>query len=212
MELMYNPKCKTLYKRDDNFKVIRSRETLTDPRFALVADDAWVVTEKMDGMSVIIEWDGHGFLLHGRSPNTEFRVEQLEYLIERVNMMEDSLIEHFTDVPVHIYAEFVGPKINGNRHNRSTYGLYVFDIRIGGFWLDWHNVVDICNKVELDTVLRLRDVEGGGLERIYNEIFDLARVGANGYFEGVVVKTDPYVYTAQGDRVMFKLKLSDIAT
>lgn len=210
MEVLYNPKCKTLFKRDENFKVIPSMTALTDPRFEFVSDRGWVVTKKMDGMSIILAWDGWDFKFHGRSPKTDFNTPQLEYLQGVAGKIRPNMVEHFDEIPVHIYAEFVGPKINGNKHGYGEYHLFVFDVRIGGFWLDWHNVVDVAQKVELQTVRRIHELERGGLEKIYREVSALARVGTSQYFEGVVCRTDPYFYTAQGDRVMFKLKLTDI--
>src|SRR5690606_37512949 len=169
MEIMYNPKCRTLFKRDENFKVIPAMSELTDPRFEHVADHGWVVTKKMDGMSIILAWDGRDFTFHGRSPKTNFNASQLEFLSVIGQTIRPNMVDHFDEIPVHIYAEFVGPKINGNKHGYNEYHLFVFDVRIGGFWLDWHNVEDVCQKAELTTVRRIHEFERGGLKKIYRE-------------------------------------------
>lgn len=197
----YNPKLKSLYKRDDNFKFT---DKLTDERFRQIK--YWTVTEKMDGQSVILSIFPGDTAFYGRSSKTNFSVEQRDFMSDMLDKADRSLIKNprLYDKTVNIYAELVGPGINGNKHNFSEYRLYPFDVKVDGYWLDYNNMRDVLDDVPdhhlpehyhwvslEDVVSWARDYEGSK------------------YLEGYVARTDPYLYDNKGNRVAFKVKVSD---
>lgn len=204
--VLFNPKCKTLFRRNlDTFKVTNE---LTDQRYAQVKD--WLVTEKMDGMSVILSINTEDYTYFGRSRNTNFNAEQQQFMDEAFHSANYQLFKIGFEKPVDIYAELVGPGIQGNPHNLDALELFVFDVRVNDFWLDWDNVCDIAEKAGLQTVsLATPDGERVSAEYVVSFIDYHLKFPQDEYCEGFVARTDPYLYDNMGNRIMWKLKVSD---
>lgn len=208
--VLFNPKLLTLFKRDDKFKVIPGE--YTNPRFAQVGE--WLVTEKMDGTSVILSIhngvDG-GYSYYGRTAKSQFTPAMSEFLDDAASMALFSLADYGIN-QVDLYAELCGPGIQGNPHGLTEMKLFVFDVRIGDFWLDWTNVKDVAAQAGLETVY-----EYPGTHTVESMLMDLdpnhklhIPLGDK-YLEGFVARTDPLLYDNQGNRIMWKLKVSDFA-
>jgi len=199
--VLYNPKTLTLFKRGDDFKV--KPWLFTDQRFGLL--NYWLVTEKMDGMSVILSANSENYGIHGRSPNTQFTPEQESFLHDQTSAAIGRLSKHilYDGKKVDIYAELVGPGVNGNSHNFKDLQLYVFDVRINDFWLDWTNTASVAQDADLVTVPVIYTMT---LPEIVRLVRDTPQTE---YFEGIVARSDPYLYNNKGERLMFKLKAKD---
>jgi RNA ligase len=85
----------------------------------------------------------------------------------------------------------------------------------GTWWRDWATVESAATALGLWTVPVLS--EGSGIEEITEDVTDGFRSavaledGGDGLAaEGIVARTDPYLYDFRGHRVMFKLKTKDI--
>lgn len=205
--VLFNPKTKTLFRRDPaTFKVTNE---LTDQRYAQIKD--WLVTEKMDGMSVILSINTEDHTYFGRSRNTNFNTAQQQFMNEAFHSTHYNLFKIGFEKPVDIYAELVGPGVQGNPHNLDALSLYVFDVRVNDFWLDWDNVCDIAEKAGVQTVRVIHPLRKR-LEAIdvVRYVTDMAEHGTGPYYcEGYVARTDPYLYDNMGNRIMFKLKVTD---
>lgn len=205
MDILYNPKCKTLFKRDDRFKVIIG--DFTDDRFKQIG--LWTITEKLDGMSVILAWDGRELSFHGRTRRTQFNAAQQEYLAAVKADLAPRMATEFGEMAVHVYAEFIGPDIQGDPHKCGMYRIFAFDVRVGGFWLDLDDAQDVCNRVGIDFVpvadIRMTTYEAIEVAQRTSSIVS----PDEGYFEGIVARTDHYLYDNQGNRIMWKLKQTD---
>ena len=197
--VVFNPKTKTLFKRDESFNLTKN---LTDERYGLIR--AWLVTKKMDGMSVILSTGENDY--YGRSANTNFNAEQQLYLRSELNWVVRKL-EYHGIKEVDIYAELVGPGIQGNPHGLDGLSLYVFDVRLNGYWLDFKNVEDIAQKAELQTVTSFGMMN---LARAQKAVEAMRDSTEKHYYEGIVARTEPYLYDNQGNRIMWKLKCRDL--
>ena len=202
--VLFNPKLKTLFRRGDKFKVIPGE--YTDPRFAQVGE--WLVTEKMDGTSVILSITEHGTAFYGRTSKSQFTPAMSDFLSAAASTALFSLDPHGIH-QADIYAELCGPGIQGNPHGLTEMKLFVFDVRIGDYWLDWDNVIDVAYKAGLRTPW----VFAGryDAETLVENLSRLAKEGSPRYLEGYVARTDPLLYDNQGNRIMWKLKVSDFA-
>lgn len=203
--ILYNPKTPTLFRRGDDFKVT---DVLTDERFALLNE--WLVTIKYDGQSVILSVSPDSYGYHGRTANTRFSDAQASFMHDQASVVSKRLRQHpvYEGKDVAIYAELIGPGINGNKHELDEFELHVFDVRINGFWLDWFNMVGVCDDSCLEPVRNI----GGSAMLTLDEIVSIVKnkAGRGGeYFEGVVARSDPYLYDNKGNRLMFKLKATD---
>ncbi len=105
MDVVFNPKCKTLFQRNEKFKINVGQ--FTDDRFPLI--DTWLVSEKLDGCSCILSRRFDCLQWFGRSMSSKFNPNQ-EDAIQRIITYVEDMQPEFPNVD--IYGEFVGPGIN----------------------------------------------------------------------------------------------------
>lgn len=203
--VLYNPKTKTLFQRDDKFKVITGQ--LTDERFGYI--DKWLLTEKMDGTSVIISTKDRTWSYHGRTAKSQFTPAMAEFLDYQSQSAANNLW-HSIIPQADIYAELFGEGIQGNPHGMKGMHLRVFDVRIGDFWLDYENMCDVSDKAGLNTVAYLGTVSVSDAVGFVKER-QRPVTGFTDYVEGVVARTPKYLYDNQGTRLVWKLKRKDFA-
>lgn len=176
----------------------------------------WLVTEKVDGtnMRVIFEPAAERVVtIAGRSDRAQIPPDLLRYMEE--TFTEAKLFEAFADDEgigpsrAVLFGEGFGP---GIQKAGSSYGgskrFILFDVLVGDWWLNWENVVDVARKLDIPTVPVLaKDVT---LEQAKTFIAqsELLPAGSE-HIEGIVVRTDPYLFDGRGKRVMFKHKVRD---
>lgn len=117
------------------------------PEFEYLKDCDWIFTEKIDGTNIRVYWDGHKVSFYGRTDKAIIPPELLNKLNEL--FYEELFEQEFQDKPVILFGEGVGPKINGNRYNLSDYDFVLFDIAIGGFWLEMHDLCCLAGKLNI---------------------------------------------------------------
>lgn len=120
-----------------------------------------------------------------------------------------------------LYGEGYGGRIQKGGNYRPDESFRLFDVVVDDkYWLEWKNVCDIANK------LGIRTVPVYGMHNI-DEIDEMVRVGFASTVsgeessvpleedlpraEGIVARTDPYLYNSRGRPLRFKLKTRDYA-
>lgn len=212
--MFYNPKLKTLYRRDDKFKVIPGE--YTDQRFALI--DRWIVTEKMDGTSIVLRWNAHDFPeFGGRTAKSHFSDDRTEFLqVQLYSAQQEAMaiIDEFDLDSLSVYAEMIGPGIQSGGRYTDEYELRVFDMRVNDYWLDFDRVVNNCERLGMTHVPVLNNyfpLSTPDIVEIVRDGFSASAQDPSYKAEGVVARTNPLLYDNKGDRVMWKLKHSDFA-
>jgi len=213
--MFYNPKLKTIYRRDENFKVIPGE--YTDPRFGLVKN--WIATEKVDGTSVVLRWNAHDFPeFGGRTAKSHFADDRTEFLQVQLYSAQQAamkIVDEFGIDSLSVYAEMYGPGIQSGGRYTDEYELRVFDMRVNDYWLDFHRVIDNCDRLGFESVPVMNNY-------FPLDEFDIVEMVRDGFVsciahdrdylaEGIVARTDPLLYDNKGDRVMWKIKHSDFA-
>jgi hypothetical protein len=210
------------------------------PEFKYLADNEWEGTEKVDGTNIRIylrrDQDSLYVEFKGRSDNANIPKHLLAHLEEtfptshpwarvgeRDAIIGTWMIDHdLTDVT--LYGEGYGPKIqSGGGNYRSDASFVLFDVKIGGFWLDRANVNDVAAKLGIDAV----PVVGRGTLweaiafvtgrastdfRVMNEPgAPIPMKSAWGDFdaEGLVIRPTVPLFTRKGERVITKIKTVD---
>jgi hypothetical protein len=211
--MRYNPKTETLYNRGDDFKVIKG--DYRRPEFKQLADSQiWVVTEKVDGMSVVWELVRNGqFSYGGRTRKTQFTPEQTAFMENTGAKFSYNARKIFDSHPtleaLSVYAELYGPGIQNGGALSEELEVSAFDITANDIYMPWQRFVETCDMLEVGSVPLIFD---------WPVTMELARfLTTNGFEssladikpEGVVARTPVYMYDAQGRRIMWKLKLSD---
>lgn len=197
--MLFYPKTKNLYRRGDDHKLT---ETYSDERYGLV--NKWLITKKMDGMSVILSISPDGDQYFGRTKNTNFNTDQRIFMQQQLEMAGKRLRSHGIE-SADIYAELVGPDIQSNRHGFTKLRLFVFDVRMNDFWLDWKNADTIAFYAGLDMVTMY-----GRMDIQEAKAFVHKLKSFDHYNEGVVARTQPYLYDNQGNRLTWKYKVVDL--
>jgi hypothetical protein len=155
-------KIQTLFKRDMDGSVTGKKGKMlesqwTTPELEYLAGNEWEFTEKVDGTNIRIGWEmcTHP-VFAGRSDNAVIPKPLLEYLYETFPavLFEDTLGVDLDSksIPVILFGEGYGPKIQGGGKYRDDVSFVLFDVKIGDFWLSRDNVNDIAYKLGIESV------------------------------------------------------------
>jgi hypothetical protein len=207
------------FKRDPKSNLLLFNEW-TSPALAAVAwSSDWFFTEKVDGTNVRIIWDGHRVSYLGRTDTSTFSSEQ-DLAVRALFYGEDkeTLFEQqFGAMPVTLYGELYGPKIQSGGSYRDDITFALFDVRIDDMWLLRDSVEDIAHGLDIDVVpIVLGDEESVDLLDGINFIEDgfYSRIQVEGkeprYAEGIVGQLRSGIRDRRGERIIVKLKHRDL--
>ena len=202
-------KIETLFVRDEKtFKVVPSQWKL--PEFAYLAENYWVWTEKVDGTNIRIMWDGEHRQFGGKTDNAQIPA----FLVQRLDDLfpSDKLKAIFPDVSqACLYGEGYGARIQkgGGNYKADGVDFVLFDVKVGEWWLERPNVLDIAARLNLHTV----PIVGVGS---LSNAAEYAKVGfksewGNFPAEGLVVRPATELRTRSGHRIIGKIKHNDFA-
>lgn len=202
------PKIESVYKRDENFKVIPEYK---NNYFKFLENVTWVAYEKIDGTNLRLYWDGYKLSIHGRTDNAKFTIDQDIYLNSRFlnKEFEDMVEQIFKDKEVIIFGEFVGKDIQVKVEN---YDVFVFDIAIssdnGYIWLERNSIIDIADTLKLKCV---PFVMQGTLPEIIEWVKkERTSLVSNNIMEGVIAQPKMPILQRNKDRIITKIKYDDL--
>jgi ATP-dependent RNA circularization protein (DNA/RNA ligase family) len=178
------------------------------PEFGYLANNEWLWTEKVDGTNVRVQWNGEKVTLGGRTADAQmplFLVERLDYLFR-----PDALRAAFPDcTDVMLFGEGYGAKIQkgGGNYKAAGCDFVLFDVMVGGVYLERHNVEDVSSKLVLDIV----PILGRGP---LTAAIEMTKVGFNSRWgpfgaEGLVMRPATELFTRRGHRLITKVKHRD---
>ena len=160
-------------------------------------------------------------LIQGRSNNAQVPGTLLEHLKETFPLTKlMSVCKNDAPYPFTLYGEGYGAGIQkGGGDYRDGVNFRLFDVCVGEKWLDFMNVCDIAKKLGIRTVplLHRNLTLNGVIKRVKSDSLSEVAVSENFYDynnsfrkqEGIVARTEPYLYDWDGKRIMFKLKIKD---
>lgn len=201
-------KIQTVYLRDPETKY----KTLLDgqfsyPEFEYLKDNKWVFTEKVDGTNIRVMWKDNIVVLGGKTERAQIPSHLIQKLQKRFPF--DLMKHHFDGVDVCLYGEGYGAKIQKGGGNYIPDGVdfILFDVFIGGFWLERENVEDIAGNLGIGVVPVVG--EGTLLEGI-----DIVKAGYKSNIgtqtaEGFVMRPKTELMTRAGKRIITKIKHKD---
>lgn len=222
-------KIQTLFKRDMDGSLTGQKGKMipgewTTPELEYLADKQWEFTEKVDGTNIRIHIrheDDEFFVSYaGRTDNAQIPDPLMEYLI--ATFQNESTLRGVNFSEATLYGEGYGPKIQGGGKYRTDHSFVLFDVNIGDFWLDRHNVDDIAMKLGIDSV---PVIGHGTLEDAIHlvsgwsyrdsqtgEMYEVPPMRSQwGDFEaeGIVARPAIPLFNRKGERIITKIKVVD---
>lgn len=178
------------------------------PEIKFLARNEWQWTEKVDGTNIRVHWDGVKMTLGGRTADAQMPM----FLVQRLNTMflPDTLRTAFPEcTDVMLFGEGYGAKIQkgGGNYNSAGCDFVLFDVMIGGIYLERHNVEDVAHKMSLRVV---PIIGKGPLE----DAIALTKHGFDSTWgpfqaEGLVMRPSTELFTRRGHRIITKVKHKD---
>lgn len=197
-----------LFKRDEmNKRLIEG--VYRSPEVEYLAGNEWIFTEKIDGTNVRVHWDGHRVAFGGRTDKADLPAPLMACLETMFGgeVNEQIFEEHFGGKEVTLYGEGYGAKIQSGGNYRPDQSFILFDVSIGGVWLSRENVEAVARYFGIDTV---PVIMRGTIQQAID--FVKARPASTigkAKMEGLVGRPARELLTANGNRVIVKIKVRD---
>jgi hypothetical protein len=209
-------KIQTVYLRDPetNFKRLLVGQFAL-PAFEYLANNLWTFTEKVDGTNIRVMMDGYqedgkkyGVTFGGKTDNAQIPAALVARLEQRFHTDDQraKLQEMFPDGAC-LYGEGYGAKIQSGGNYRPDQDFVLFDVKVGDFWLERHNVEDVASKLGLDVVPIIGEGTLHGMVEITRAGFK--SIWGDFLAEGIVARPACELKTRNGDRLITKIKHRD---
>jgi len=204
-------KIQTVYKRDkgNNCKTLLEGE-FSLPEFDYLKNNQWVYTEKVDGTNIrIMQKDGK-ITFGGKTDRAQMPVKLVERLNDTFLPMAEKFTEVFRGADVCLYGEGYGAKIQkGGGNYRKDQDFVLFDVKIGDFYLQRHDVEDIVKQLGIDIVPIIG--QGTLLEMVEHVKYGITSTWGDFRAEGIVGRPATEMKTRNGERIIAKIKYRDFA-
>ena len=176
-------------------------------------DNKFICTEKVDGTNISIVWDGHKVTFNGRTERAQIPANLMNKLIELFSgeTNEQLFEQKFGEMPVILYGEGYGTKIQNGGLYRDDVSFILFDVYLpdDNIWLKRESVEDIAKAFNIDVVPII--LTGTLQEAIsFVKAKPTSRVGkCQAPMEGLVCRPVVELYDRMGRRVIVKVKVRD---
>jgi len=202
-------KIQTIFKRDPatKYKTLLYGEWAL-PEFAYLATNEWEFTEKIDGTNIRVDWDcTEQVRFGGRTDNAQIPIFLLDKLQDLFPPAKFGAL--YPETPMTLYGEGYGAKIQkgGGNYIPDGVSFILFDVMIGGNYLERHNIEDIADHLGIQVV---PIVDRGHLV----DAIDYAQRGfpslvGNCVAEGLVMRPVVELRNRMGHRIIAKIKHKD---
>jgi ATP-dependent RNA circularization protein (DNA/RNA ligase family) len=205
-------KIQTVFLRDPDTKY----RTLLDgqfakPEFEYLKDNEWIFTEKIDGTNIRVVWDASARLVLFRGKTDRAQIPPFLYLKLETMFTVDLFHAYYPETSMTLYGEGYGAKIQkgGGKYIQDGVDFILFDVNIGGIFLERENVEDIANNLGIKVV----PIIGRGTLR------DAVIIAQHGFAsqvgtqtaEGLVMRPSVELLSRRGERVISKVKHRDFS-
>ena len=171
-------------------------------------NNRWEWTEKVDGTNIRIMYVGGAVSFGGKTDRAEIPAHLFKKLTETFN--NDNMKQAFGETDVCLYGEGFGYKIQGKvgiDYLKDKVDFYLFDVRIGDWWLKREDVAGIAEKLGLLAPV----VVGYGT---IDEAIEVVKRGFKSAFgtadaEGLVLRPTVELLSRGGERIITKVKARD---
>ena len=209
MEIIEYTKIPNIFKRETFGKNKLIEGEYNSPELEYLSKSMWGFEEKIDGTNTRILWDGYRVSFMGRTDRAKipaFLMAKLEELFGG-ETKEELFEQTFGKTEVILFGEGFGEKIQKGGGLYGPVNFRLFDVYIGGYWLNRGNVYDIAEKFGIDhaPVLFTGTLEEG-VEFIKKHPKSELR---DAEMEGIVGRPLVQMFSRTGQRIMVKIKCRD---
>lgn len=183
---------------------------MSTPEIEYLSNDEWIWTEKVDGTNIRVIWDGYRVSFGARSEKSEIPVflqEKLEELFGG-DAREELFEQKFGNKTVILYGEGFGGKIQKHGDLYGDTDFILFDVVVGGYWLNRENVEDVAKTFDIKVV----PVVGyGSLPQAVEFVRTHPKSMLRDYeMEGVVARPKVQLFDKKGNPIIVKIKCKDL--
>ena len=174
-------------------------------------DNQWQCTEKIDGTNIGIVWDGHRASCQGRTERAQIPTRLMNKLFEMFGgeTNEQLFEQKFGEMPVILFGEGYGAKIQNGGNYRQDVSFILFDVYLpeSDIWLKRDSIEDIAKAFGIDVV---PVVLTGTLQDAIDFVKDKPKstIGT-AMMEGLVCRPAVELRDRMGRRVIVKVKVRD---
>ena len=174
-------------------------------------DCKWECSEKIDGTNIGIVWDGHKVSYQGRTERAQIPAHLMNKLIDLFGgeTNEQLLEQKFGEMPVILYGEGYGVKIQNGGLYRDDVSFILFDVYLPEqkIWLKRESVEDIAKAFNIEVVPII--LTGTLQEAIdFVKTKPMSTIGT-APMEGLVCRPAVELCDRMGRRVIVKVKVRD---
>lgn len=178
------------------------------PEFEYLQNNIWEFTEKVDGTNIRVIFKDNQITFGGKTDRATIPASLANKLNDIFLPLKGKFTEIFKDAEVCLYGEGYGSKIQkGGGNYRSDQDFVLFDIKIGPWWLQRTDVIDIALKIGLDVVPIIG--EGTLLEMVEIAKTGFSSVWGEFLAEGIVARPKTELIARNGKRIITKIKHKD---
>ena len=152
-------------------------ENITNYQGVLIDGETVAVTEKLHGTfcclglhpddGVVVTSKGYGERQLRFAVDDETNRGNLYCLAWAAHSAKiEAAVRGYPGEPVYVLGEIAGPKVQDLHYGLTEPRFFVFDVKVGHSYLPWHELVEVCASVGLETVPLLHEGEWrDGLDR-----------------------------------------------
>ena len=180
--------------------------------FEYLFNNQWIWSEKLDGTNIRIyanwseQYGTHTFEVKGKNENSSIPKDLLEWIKNWIYENSQIVSDLFAAEDIILYGEGVGTKIQKVGHNFGNQHFKLFDVYINGFWLQKDDVLDIANKLSLDTPITWIGTIQDAIDKV--KTLPMSSFG-NFTIEGYVGQPIVRLNDAKQKRITTKIKVCD---
>ena len=180
--------------------------------FEYLFNNQWIWSEKLDGTNIRIyanwseQYGIHTFEVKGKDENSSTPKDLLEWIKNWIYENSQIVSDLFATEDIILYGEGVGTKIQKVGHNFGSQHFKLFDVYINGFWLQKDDVLDIANKLSLDTPITWIGTIQDAIDKV--KALPISSFG-NFTIEGYVGQPIVRLNDAKQKRITTKIKVCD---
>ena len=209
MEIIEYTKIPNIFKRETFGKNKLIEGEYSSPELEYLSKSMWGFEEKIDGTNIRVCWDGYRVEFRGRTDRAQIPAHLMAKLEELFGgeTKEELFEQTFGKSEVILFGEGFGEKIQKGGGLYGPVNFRLFDVYIGGYWLNRENVSDIAEKFGIDRAPSLfTGTLEEGVEFIKKHPKSVLR---DAEMEGIVGRPMVQMFSRTGQRIMVKIKCRD---